>query len=79
MSAVPNSIPGQIKAEHPMNFEKLVLPDNYSGDKVISPIADINPNGGEMSSEAGLHKNFVRQGPQHRYGGDMRPVGKRNL
>lgn len=68
----------QFPSEH-MRMEKLVNPDNYSGDKVVSPVPGVTPNGGEMSAQSELHKVMVRQGPSHHYAGDGEDYGKRRL
>ena len=59
--------------------EKLVNPDNYSGDKVVSSVPGVTSVGGEMKAQGELHKVFVRQGPSHHYAGDGEDYGKQRL
>ena len=62
-------------SEH-VRTEKVVNPDNYSGDKVVSSIPGVTPVGGEMASQDNLHKKFIRQGPAQHYDGDGEDYGK---
>jgi len=65
--------------EHLPYPDKFVPTANTPPDKVISPVMGIgtsSPSMQEKRALGGLGKNFIRQGPQHRYAGDMEDVNK---
>lgn len=71
---IANSEIHKFPSEHKYHFDNYVLSDNAVPDKVI-PTAS-RPEGEIMSSQAELHKTFIRQGPAHHYAGAGEDGGK---
>lgn len=74
MSVLIKGTANQEPSEHKTHFDNYVLADNALPDRVI-PTAS-KPAGETMSSQMGLHKVFIRQGPAHHYDGVGEDGGK---
>lgn len=67
--------------EHLPYPDKFVPTANTPADKVVNAVEGITvgvPSTMEKNALSNLGKNFIRQGPQHRYGGDMEDANKQS-